>query len=88
MSYFLGVEVLRHDKELVLTQRKYVTDLLKRTKLDGVKPVCTLLDPNAKIQKLGTRKFEGPTLYRSVVGALQYLHLTRPDIYVAVNKVC
>lgn len=29
-----------------------------------------------------------PTNYGSVVGALQYLTITRPDISYAVNKVC
>jgi histone deacetylase 1/2 len=28
------------------------------------------------------------TRYRSIVGAMQYLTLTRPDISFAVNKVC
>ncbi|XP_043720926.1 uncharacterized mitochondrial protein AtMg00810-like [Telopea speciosissima] len=31
---------------------------------------------------------DDPTLYRSVIGALQYATLTRLDITFAVNKVC
>lgn len=32
--------------------------------------------------------FENPMRYRQVVGALQYVTLSRPDIAYAVNKVC
>ncbi|CAL8083411.1 unnamed protein product [Prunus armeniaca] len=31
---------------------------------------------------------DSPDLYRSVVGALQYLTITRPDLSYAVNQVC
>jgi histone deacetylase 1/2 len=55
---------------------------------------CKLIDtPLCSTKKLSV--IEGSTLgaddatkYRSVVGALQYLTLTRPDISFAVNKVC
>lgn len=32
--------------------------------------------------------FDDSTNFRSVVGALQYLTLTRPDISFSVNKIC
>ena len=39
------------------------------------------------LPKYGADLFQDPTLYRSVVGALQYVTLTRPEISFAVNKV-
>ncbi|XP_019172086.1 PREDICTED: uncharacterized protein LOC109167519 [Ipomoea nil] len=32
--------------------------------------------------------FENPTQYRRIVGALQYLTITRPDLLYAVNRLC
>jgi histone deacetylase 1/2 len=58
--------------------------------MDKCKSIDTPLSSTEKLsivegQRLGP---EDSTRYKSLVGALQYLTLTRPDISFAVNKVC
>ena len=43
---------------------------------------------NCTLSKHGADLFHDPTLYRSVVDALQYATLTRLEISYVVNKVC
>lgn len=88
INYFLGIEVVKHGSDLFLSQQKYIREVLNKTHFDGVKPTHTPLAANTQLSKEGSHKFCDPTLYRSVVGALQYLTFTQPDISVAVNKVC
>jgi histone deacetylase 1/2 len=90
LHYFLGIEVNKVASGLVLTEDKYASDLLKKVNMSGCKPVSTPLSTSEKLSAFeGTRS--GPvdaTRYRSIVGPLQYLTLTRPDIAFLVNKVC
>jgi hypothetical protein len=90
LHYFLGIEVNKATCDIVLTQEKYASDLLKKVGMSGCKPVATPLSTSEKLSvhegtPLGP---DDATNYRSVVGALQYLTLTRPDIAFSVNKVC
>jgi hypothetical protein len=90
LHYFLGIEVNKVSDGLILTQEKYASDVLKRVGMSDCKPVTT---PMSTSEKLSVHEGDllGPndaTQYRSVVGALQYLTLTRPDISFSVNKVC
>lgn len=73
-----------------MTQERYATDILKRVNMQLCKLVNTPLSTTEKLSvtsgtRLGT---EDSTRYRSVVGALQYLTLTRLDISFSVSKVC
>ena len=52
------------------------------------KGISTPMISGQKLSKHGASYFEDPTLYRSIVGALQYATLTRPEFSFAVNKVC
>ncbi|KAG8087751.1 hypothetical protein GUJ93_ZPchr0010g8326 [Zizania palustris] len=90
LHYFLGIEASYHDDGVVLTQGKYVQDLLRRTNMQLCKPSDTPMCSTEKLSRELGKALEDQEvfLYRSTVGALQYLTLTRPDISFAVNKVC
>jgi hypothetical protein len=90
LHYFFGIEVNKTNDGLLLTQEKYANDLWKRTGMSGCKPMSTPMSTSEKLtlhegSQLGSRD---TTQYRSIVGVLQYLTLTRPDIAFPVNKVC
>jgi histone deacetylase 1/2 len=90
LHYFLGIEVNKVRNGILLTQHKYATDLLKKVGMTDCKAVSTPLSTSEKLS-LHEGSLLGPedaTKYRSIVGALQYLTLTRPDIAFSVNKVC
>jgi hypothetical protein len=90
LSYFMGIEVTKMGTGICLTQNKYTSYLLKRAGMLACKPAPTPLATSNKLSVHGgevlTAKYT--TRYRSIVGALQYLTLTRPDISFAVNNVC
>ncbi|GAA0176281.1 transmembrane signal receptor [Lithospermum erythrorhizon] len=58
----------------------------------GISTVCQVSTPMVTRTYLLVDEddpdFVNPNLYRSIVGALQYLTFTRPDIQFAVNQVC
>jgi hypothetical protein len=90
LHYFLGIEVKEENAGITLSQRKYAQDLLTRVGMVGCKPCTTPLSASEKLSSYeGTPlSSKDSTRYRSIVGALQYLTLTRPDLSYAVNQVC
>lgn len=70
-----------------LMQRKYVTDLLTKTNMLHSKPVSTPMASSPKLTLQSGAHHADPRQYRQVVGSLQYLALTRPDISYAVNRL-
>jgi hypothetical protein len=90
LHYFLGIEVKRENSSMTLTQERYAANVLKHSGMEK----CKLIDtPLSSLEKLSVESgdklgLDDTTKYRSIVGALQYLTLTRSDKSVAVNKVC
>ena len=94
-KYTIGIHIDRAENgDIALSQKLYLQTILDRFDMTECTPAPTPADPNVK---LGSTYF--PTTlkaqrdmqsrpYRSLVGALLYMVLTRPDIAVAVNECC
>lgn len=89
LNYFLGIQVdcTPPPPSLLLRQTKYINDLFTKVNMSAAKPQPTPMITDLKLSADGTVAFDDPKLYRSVVGALQYVCITRPDLTFVVNKV-
>ena len=83
ISYLCGVEVLATSTSLLLSQQKYVIDLLSKQNMLSSTPLAigTSLTAND-----GTMSVNA-TMSRHVVGGIQHLRITWPDISFVVNKL-
>lgn len=89
LSFFLGIQVQRSNRGGIhLSQTKYIHELLQKDNMVTAKPMSTPMVTGPKLTADGGDPSEDPFLYRSIVGGLQYVTLTRPNISYAVNKVC
>ena len=87
LHFFLGIEVIPTRAGLFLSQHKYVRDLLANTSMSGAKDVSTPLSTTQSLQLIdGTATVDSSEFHR-IIGRLQYLSLTHPDISFAVNKL-
>jgi hypothetical protein len=87
IHYYLGIEVLRNSSSLTMSQRKYALDLLKYADTLDLKPVATPMDPVIKLNDTDGEVLKDPTLYRTIVGKLIYLTITRPDLSFAAQAL-
>ncbi|GJU12062.1 uncharacterized mitochondrial protein-like protein [Tanacetum coccineum] len=62
-------------------------DLLKYADTLDIKPVATPMDPIVKLNEVDGDPLPGHTQYRTIVGKLIYLTLTRPDLSFAVQAL-
>jgi hypothetical protein len=84
LTFFLGIQVKQMKKGTFIHQAKYTKDLMKKFNMAELKlvstPMCTAtsLDPDENGEAIDQRE------YRSMIGSLLYLTMTRPDIQFVV----
>jgi hypothetical protein len=85
---FLSIEIHRDGTGVSLSQKAYITTILRRFDMEHTHGISTPMDPNVKLdlaEDRGEKELEDITDYQAVVGSLMYTALaTRPDISYAV----
>ncbi|BES90199.1 Hydra magnipapillata [Nesidiocoris tenuis] len=84
LNYCLGIEFECKEDYIKLSQKKYISDLLTKFKMENCKPVSTPQETRLKLNKPQTPDEKLP--FRSLIGSLMYLAIaTRPDIAHSVS---
>ncbi|KAA3472109.1 hypothetical protein EPI10_022618 [Gossypium australe] len=87
LSFFLGKAVIPSSSGLILSQKKYITDILSKTGMLGAAstPTPMVVSPKVTESRYAPPLFDAQ-LYRRIIGMLQYTCITRPDLSFSVNK--
>ncbi|KAE8708351.1 Detected protein of unknown function [Hibiscus syriacus] len=84
LRYFLGLEILRSAKGIIISQRKYALELIEETGLGGARPAATPLEQNKRLTS-EDELLKDKTSYQRLIGKLIYLTNTRPDIAYSIQ---
>jgi isopentenyldiphosphate isomerase len=84
LTFFLGVQVKQIKEGIFIHQAKYTKDLTKKFNMAELKPVLTLISTTAALDPDENGEAVDQREYRSMIGSLLYLTVTRPDIQFTV----
>lgn len=85
IKYYLGMEVSRSSQGILVHQRKYILDLLQDFGQLDSKPFTIAMEQHIKLHDTTSPLLLDPSQYRCLIGKMQYLTMTRPDISFTIN---
>ncbi|KAG6537821.1 hypothetical protein ZIOFF_002920 [Zingiber officinale] len=87
LSNFLGLQIENLDKGIYVSQFSYAKRLIEKFGLIDGKKRSTPLDVNTRLRRDERTCLSDPRPFRTLVGSLIYLTITRPDIAFSVGMV-
>ncbi|GJW26737.1 putative ribonuclease H-like domain-containing protein [Tanacetum coccineum] len=87
LTFFLGLQVKQKEDGILISQDKYVTEILKKFSFSDVKTANTPMETHKPLLKDADGEDVDEHLYRSMIGSLMYLTSSRPDIMFAVYSL-
>jgi hypothetical protein len=84
LTFFLGIQVKQMKQGTFVHQAKYMMDLMKKFNMAELKPVSTLMSTATVLDLDKNGEAVDQREYRSMIGSLLYLMVTRPNIQFVV----
>jgi len=75
LTYFLGMEFTEVAEGLVIHQKKYASDILKRFNMMICNPSSSLAETNVKLVMNEEEEPVDPTLFKQIVGLILHMQL-------------
>ncbi|GKB48165.1 putative ribonuclease H-like domain-containing protein [Tanacetum coccineum] len=80
LTFFLGIQVMKKEDRIFISQDKYVDEILKKFGFSTMKTTSTPIETSKPLLKNPEAKDVDVYLYRLMIGSLMYLTASRPDI--------
>jgi hypothetical protein len=87
LKYFLDIEVAKSKHGIFISQRKYILELLKETRLLECKATYNLVKVNVKQGEVSENPLIDEGRYQRLIGWSIYLSHTRTNIAYVVSVV-
>jgi hypothetical protein len=84
LTFFLGIQVTQTKEVIFIHQVKYTKDLMNKFNMAELKLVSTLMSTAMALDVDESGEAIDQREYRSMIGSLLYLTVTRPDIQFIV----
>nr|GEX34702.1 hypothetical protein [Tanacetum cinerariifolium] len=83
MTFFFGLQVNQSSRGIFINQPNYVLEILQKYGMNTCDPIGTPMEIKDKLDLDKNGTLVDATKYRSMIGALMYLTLSRPNIVQA-----
>ncbi|XP_050920268.1 uncharacterized mitochondrial protein AtMg00810-like [Lathyrus oleraceus] len=87
MTYFPGIEFHKPKMGLIMHQRRYTVEILKKCEMENCNASITPVEPRLQLSKSEDEKDVDLTQCRILIGSLHYLCNTRPNLVFSVSVV-
>ena len=87
LSFLLGLQISYSNKGILISQTKYIKEMLKKFKMEDCRLVSTPMITGCKLSKDDESPEAKHTMYRSMIGILLYVTASRLDVMQFVGLV-